>query len=197
LRELRDTICSKKDLPIYIVAGSATLDEMARYIPQTLTELRKISGFGDAKIKQYGQQFLDLIIEYSSANHLSSLIHEKAPKREKKESGEKKQKIDTKAESFRLYKEGKMFEEIAKERKLTIQTIEGHLSHYVKSGDIKIRELINEEKIFLIEPIVKKNSEKNITQIKDLLGNKVSFGEIKLVLAWLEFQKNSSPHIDH
>jgi ATP-dependent DNA helicase RecQ len=152
---------------------------------------------GDAKIKQYGQQFLDLIIEYSSANHLSSLIHEKAPKREKKESGEKKQKIDTKAESFRLYKEGKMFEEIAKERKLTIQTIEGHLAHYVKSGDIKIRELINEEKIFLIEPIVKKNSEKNITQIKDLLGNKVSFGEIKLVLAWLEFQKNSSPHIDH
>jgi hypothetical protein len=197
LRELRDTICSKKDLPIYIVAGSATLDEMARYIPQTLTELRKISGFGDAKIKQYGQQFLDLIIEYSSANHLSSLIHEKAPKREKKESGEKKQKIDTKAESFRLYKEGKMFEEIAKERKLTIQTIEGHLAHYVKSGDIKIRELINEEKIFLIEPIVKKNSEKNITQIKDLLGNKVSFCEIKLVLAWLEFQKNSSPHIDH
>jgi len=64
LRKRRDAICSKKDLPIYIVAGSRTIDEMARYLPQTLTELRKISGFGDAKIEQYGQQFwrLSLII---------------------------------------------------------------------------------------------------------------------------------------
>ncbi|HEV8272632.1 MAG TPA: AAA family ATPase, partial [Chitinophagaceae bacterium] len=46
LRKLRDSICAKADLPIYIVAGTNTLDEMARYLPLNLTELRKISGFG-------------------------------------------------------------------------------------------------------------------------------------------------------
>lgn len=85
LRTLRDNLCAKKELPIYIVAGSNTLNEMARYLPQTLTELRKISGFGDAKIEQYGQQFLNIILEYCKANNLLSLIHEKAPKRERKE----------------------------------------------------------------------------------------------------------------
>ena len=121
LRKLRDNICSRKDLPIYIVAGSNTIDEMAMYLPQTLTELRKISGFGDAKIEQYGQQFLDVILAYSRETSLSSLIHEKSPKRERKErTGPAKKKGDTHAESFRLFKEGKTMAEIAKERNLTV-----------------------------------------------------------------------------
>src|SRR5206468_8206925 len=36
LKKSRDVICAKADLPIYVVAGSNTLDEMARYLPQTL-----------------------------------------------------------------------------------------------------------------------------------------------------------------
>jgi superfamily II DNA helicase RecQ len=142
LRKLRDNICSKADLPIYIIAGTSTLNEMSRYLPQTLVEIRKISGFGDAKTKKYGQQFLDIILEYCREKNLLSLIHEKNPKRERKTDGaEKKKKVDTKAESFRLYREGKRVDEIAKERSLTQQTIEGHLAHYVSTGEIKISEL--------------------------------------------------------
>ena len=195
LRKMRDTICTKKDLPIYIVAGTNTLDEMARFLPQTLTELRKISGFGDAKIAQYGQQFLNIILEYCKENNLSSLIQEKSPKRERKSStGEKKPKIDTKTESFKLYKEGKSIHDISKERNLTAQTIEGHLAHFVEIGEIQISELISREKIVLIEPVLKNFQGGNITHIKGKLGSDVSFGEIKLVLASLEFQKNSSSH---
>ncbi|MFI5129418.1 MAG: HRDC domain-containing protein, partial [Chitinophagales bacterium] len=135
LRKLRDAICSRKDLPIYIVAGTRTLDEMTQYLPQTLPELRKISGFGDAKINQYGQQFLDIILEYCQQEGLSSLINEKSAKRERKQGNrEKRSKGDTKAETFRLYKEGKGVDEIARDRNLTIQTIETHLAHYVSIG---------------------------------------------------------------
>jgi len=194
LRKMRDTICAKKDLPIYIVAGTNTLDEMARYLPQTLTELRKISGFGDAKTEKYGQQFLDIIIEYCNEKNLSSLVHEKIPKRGKKiTESEKKKKIDTKAESFRLYKEGKLVEEIAKERNLTQQTIEGHLAHYVSIGEINISELVSREKVLLIEPIAKTFSGKSLTPIKEKLGREISFGEIKLVIAWLGFKENQRP----
>ena len=194
LRKLRDSICSKADLPIYIIAGTNTLDEMSRYLPQTLLEIRKISGFGDAKTEKYGQQFLDIILEYCREKDLSSLIHEKNPKRERKtESGEKKKKIDTKTESFRLYKEGKRVDEIAKERSLTQQTIEGHLAHYVSAGEIRISELLSSEKILLIESVAKTFSGASLTPIKEKLGNGVSFGEIKLVIADMEFQKNQRP----
>jgi hypothetical protein len=197
LRKLRDNICSKADLPIYIIAGTNTLDEMSRYLPQTLVEIRKISGFGDAKTEKYGQQFLNIILEYCGEKNLSSLIHEKNPKKEKKtESGEKKKKIDTKAESFRLYKEGKRVDEIAKERSLTLQTIEGHLAHYVSSGEINIEELVSKEKISLIESHTKEFEGGRITTVKEKVGNKVSFGEIRLVLAWVAFKKSSSPRND-
>jgi hypothetical protein len=191
LRKLRDAICSKKDLPIYIVAGSRTIDEMARYLPQTLAELRKISGFGDAKIEQYGQQFLEIILEYCGQNNLPSLIHEKLPKRERKQSNdEKKPKVDTKAESFKLFKQGMTVAEIAATRKYTIQTIEGHLSHYVSQGEINIEEIVSKEKILLIEPVIRTFEGGPIALIKEKLGNSIGFGEIRLVLAWQEFQKN-------
>jgi len=194
LRKLRDNICSKADLPIYIIAGTNTLDEMSRYLPQTLVEIRKISGFGDAKTEKYGQQFLDIILEYCREKDLSSLIHEKNPKRERKaESGEKKKKVDTRAESFRLYREGKRVDEIAKERNLTQQTIEGHLAYYISTGEIKISELLSSEKFLLIESVAKTLSGASLTPIKEKLGNGVSFGEIKLVIADMEFQKNQRP----
>jgi hypothetical protein len=201
LRKLRDAICSRKDTPVYMIAGSNTIDEMAVFLPQTLTELRKISGFGDAKIRQYGQQFLDVILEYCAKNNLSSLIHEKTPKRERKESsdgkyrqpGPAKKKGDTQAETFRLYKEGKTVTDIAKERNLAAQTIEGHLANFVRRGDIKIEELVSREKLVLIEPAVKEYSSGSIIPIKQKLGDDVSFGEIRLVMASLGISQEKSP----
>ena len=191
LRRLRDSICSKTDLPIYIVAGSNTLHEMARYLPQSLIELRKISGFGDAKVEKYGQDFLDLIINYSKEKSLTSLIHEKSPKRERREStGEKKIKVDTKAESFKLYREGLSVADIAKERNLTVQTIEGHLAHYVRLGEISIDELISREKLVIIEPLLSDYTGGSVNSIKEKVGNSIGFGEIRLAIAWHEFQKN-------
>ena len=54
LKSLRDSICSRKDLPIFKVASSNTLQEICRYLPQTIDELRQINGFGEHKLKQYG-----------------------------------------------------------------------------------------------------------------------------------------------
>jgi len=198
LRKVREAICAKKDLPIYIVAGSSTIDEMALYLPQTLEELRKITGFGDAKVKQYGQQFLDVIVAYSIENDLSSLIHEKNPKRERKERGiggttgksnNGKVKGETHAESFKLYKEGKSIAEIAAQRNLTVNTIEGHLAKFVRRGDISINELVSSEKLVLIEAALKDFDGISISPIKQSLGEGISFGEIKLVMAGLELSQ--------
>ncbi len=193
LRKLRESICSRKDLPIYIVAGSTTIDEMARYLPQTLTELRKISGFGDAKIEQYGQLFLDVILEYCEQRQLASLIHERSPKKEKKErTGPAKKKGDTHAETFRMYKEGKTTAEIAKERYLTLQTIEGHLAKFVRNGEIKVDELVSREKIVLIESALKDFEGTSIVPLKQRLGDEIGFGEIRLVMASLGISQQSA-----
>ena len=189
LRQLRERICEKNSQPIYIVAGTNTIDEMAMYLPQTLEELRKISGFGDAKINKYGLQFLDVIQRYCNEHDLHSLIHEKPAKRERKEKTEKtaSAKPNTKLESFKLFKQGKSVAEISKERGFALQTIEGHLAHFVSEGEIKIEELVSPEKVAIIEAALENyDATKGIVPIKEKLGNDFSFGEIRLVLAHVQ-----------
>ncbi|HEX7904531.1 MAG TPA: helix-turn-helix domain-containing protein [Chitinophagaceae bacterium] len=190
LRKLRDSICERKGIALYLVAGTQTLTEMVTYLPQSLGELEKISGFGPAKLSAYGQQFLDIIVAYSLAHNLSSRIEEKIPKRIRKEK--KEVKTDTKEQTLHLYQQGKTPSEIAGERMLSLQTIEGHLAFYIERGDINIHELVSREKILLIEPVIKEYSGGPLASIKEKLGNKIGFGEIKLVLAWTAFQKNQS-----
>ncbi len=129
-----------------------------------------------------------MIIAYCTPHHLTSLIHEKSSKRERKKSSiDKPVKINTKAESFRLFKEGKTIEEIAKERNFAIQTIQGHLAEFVQIGEINIEELVSREKLLIIEPAIA--SSESITAVKEKVGNEINFGEIRMVLAWQVFKK--------
>ena len=118
---------------------------------------------------------------------LRPCVSEKRQKKEKTET-----KPDTKSETYKLYKEGKSVSEIASARNFSIQTIEGHLAHYVKVGLVTIDDLVSREKFVLIEPAIKKFEGGSITPIKQHLGNDVSYGDIRLVMAWNEFQKSNS-----
>lgn len=184
LKALRDSICSRKDLPIFKVASSNTLQEICRYLPQSIDELRQINGFGEHKLKQYGQQFLDIIIDYCQDNNLDSLIAEKKFEKEvqpRVRSGKKK--ADTYDNSFRLYKEGKGIDEIAAIRNLSRGTIEGHLCRYISLGEIDASTLISPEKFTMIEEALQQYDGRSITPIKQKLPPSISFGEIRIVMA--------------
>ena len=189
LRELRNKICEQKNIPIYYVAGSATIDEMAAYLPKTLDDLVKISGFGQAKAKQYGHTFLKLINEYCDEHNLSSVINEKQAKRQRKEKTATKEKEDTKTTSYNLHKEGNSIADIAQKRNLAVSTIEQHLAHFIKRGLISVHELVKTEKLVLIEPLLENPEGNSITQLKEKLGDAVTFGDIRMVLAAKELER--------
>ncbi len=138
LRQLRDTICAEKEVPIYMVCGSAALEEMSTYLPLTLSQLVQITGFGKVKAHQYGDRFLRIINKYVDDHGLSSAMPEKKAKKQRKEKEKPaaaKPKKDTRQETFDLYKQGKSVKEIADERSLTVQTVEGHLAHFIVQGN--------------------------------------------------------------
>ena len=188
LRQLRDELCSPKNLPIYLVASSATLDEIARYLPQTIDELSKISGFGTAKLTQYGNAFLELITNYCKEQSLSSLIHEKDHKSIRNEKITEP-KPDTKLESYNLFKVGKTIPEIAAERGFTTGTIETHLGHFILIGELQIEDVLSKTKLDLIVPVVNEIGGTSSAPIKEKIGTAVSYAEVKLVMQWMEKQK--------
>ncbi|MBT4091813.1 MAG: ATP-dependent DNA helicase RecQ, partial [Deltaproteobacteria bacterium] len=58
LRELRREIANEQNKAPYLIFHDKTLMEMAGKRPQSLEELRGISGVGAAKLDQYGDRFL-------------------------------------------------------------------------------------------------------------------------------------------
>ncbi len=83
LKIARTELAQKENVPAYLIFSDATLLELATYLPQTLEDVRKISGFGDIKLAKYGKVFLEVVTEYCKEKKLDSKINEKIPKREK------------------------------------------------------------------------------------------------------------------
>ena len=68
LKELRGKLAKEAGIPAYVVFSNATLADMARKKPKTMSELRKISGVGEIKAQWYGTAFLKRIQKYRDEN---------------------------------------------------------------------------------------------------------------------------------
>lgn len=64
LKELRGKLAKESGVPAYVVFSNATLNDMAKKKPKTMTEFRKVSGVGEIKAAWYGTAFLKRIREY-------------------------------------------------------------------------------------------------------------------------------------
>ncbi len=197
LLSLRNEICDPENIPIYLVAGSKTLTEMADYLPQTENELLRITGFGPAKVQKYGYRFLEIICKYTAENKLDSLMSDKViserkerkAKAENAEKKEKKAKGDSHRQTLEMYRNGKSIEEIASERNLASSTICSHLAVYTVSGLLNIDNFISEEKRQRALELY--NSTSEIGSITDLLSPVLTRNEISFFLSWMRNYKNN------
>lgn len=189
LKDVRRQLAADENVPAYIVLSDASLLEIATYLPHNKEEFRKISGFGEVKIEKYGKQFWEVVADYCTARQLKSRIHFKSPKRQRRERPERES--ETKQQSFDLLKKGYSIEQIGELRGLSPATIEGHLAFYVQQGKLNIHELIEPSKIPVIQEAIEKIGGKAVTPIKQTLGDSYGFGEIRLVMAHMEFMSSS------
>lgn len=103
--------------------------------------------------------------------------------KQKKVKEEKVVKKDTYEITFELYEQGKTIEEIARERQLGVSTIEGHFAKLIRQEKIDITAVLDPKRISEIEGYLEGTEGKTLGTIKDELGDKVSYSELKLVQA--------------
>ena len=61
LRDIREKIAKREDVPSYVIFGNKTLEALARYQPVTPEEALHIPGIGAAKVQRYAKPFLEAI----------------------------------------------------------------------------------------------------------------------------------------
>jgi len=101
----------------------------------------------------------------------------------KKVKEEKVVKKNTYEITLELFEEGKTMEEIANERQLGVSTIEGHFAKLIQQEKIDITDVLDPKRISEIESYLEEAEGKTLGTLKEELGDKVSYGELKLVQA--------------
>ncbi len=187
LREWRNQKARETSLPHYMILPQKTMVTLANLVPQTSRALRQVKGMGTKKAEKYGEELLDIIVSYCTEENIE------APEitiREKKR--EKKVKEETKKISYLLFREGKTIQQIAEERGLSVTTIEGHLAYYVGMGEIPVSEFVSQEVIDLIAGHFEGTDEFRIGPMKEALGDRVSWSEIRFVASHLVFLRKKA-----
>lgn len=93
--------------------------------------------------------------------------------------------------TYEYYKNGYSIEEIAEERDLVESTIYGHISSLILNKLIDLNEIVGNYKKEKILNVIENEDFETLIELKEKLGQLISYGEIKCVLAYTKIQKNS------
>ena len=181
LKAWRNQKMRELDLPAYMIIQTKTMAGLATLLPSTKPELIAVKGMGKSKAERYGNEILTIISEFCRKNQIEQVPLELPPEIEKKTKGE------SRLISFKMFKEGKTVDEIAAEREMSDKTISEHLSHFVRIGELDLDNLVSPEKEAVIRNYFLNADTKLLAPAKEVLGDEVSYPELKFVLKFMEY----------
>ncbi|MCD6354581.1 MAG: helix-turn-helix domain-containing protein [Prolixibacteraceae bacterium] len=188
LRSWRYEKAQELEKPAFFVFSQKSLVELTNYLPVESKTLQLINGFGSKKIEQFGADIIEIIRNYCNENNVQRM---EIPLKEVTKK-EKKPKEDTKKVSFELYKSGKTVAEIAATRNLKDSTIVSHLAYFVGLGELDVNLFLNEDELKNITAYFKSTGSKSLSEAKAYFGDKVSYGQLRMGLSYLESLKINS-----
>jgi len=182
LRALRKEVADSRDVPAYIIFSDVSLRNMARDYPVEERAFANITGVGNRKLEEFGAQFMDAILKHLRENPRQIFADEIEEVRTPPQKPPRAN--DTMRETLRLLRAGKTVGEIARERSLVATTIYGHIASAIEAGErVDVRKIISIEEERLIEAAFEKVTVGGLKEVKELLGDRVDYGQIRVHLA--------------
>lgn len=170
IKEHRSNIHTKRYIP--------TLTAIVKSLELTVMGIQKVQILFDSLT--FGKTLDSALLEISSGVKMK---HAKATSRTIE--------VPTERVTLQMFQNGKTAVEIAKDRSLTIDTIEKHLSSFIKSGEVFIDALINADDLQIIISQLQASSDQSILQMKRLLPAHISFGQISAAIEY--YKSNLKP----
>ncbi len=180
LAALRLEIATDREVPAYQIFGNKSLQQMAFHMPRNEAEFSRISGIGDAKLRDFSERFLKVINEYKQANGQSAVVDQvpaNAPKKRIRGiSISIRETVDLISQNLSLY-------EVAEQRGISETTIRSHLERFVQEGGkIDLNHLMpSDVRRSRIEAAFKEMGEARLTPVRDALGDDYTWEELAVV----------------
>jgi ATP-dependent DNA helicase RecQ len=178
LRALRKKLADERDVPAYIVFSDVALRQMARNYPESETDFARISGVGEKKLREFGENFLAEIAAHLQTNSRQVFADDSfttsKPLR-------KASMNDTTRDTLRRFRARESVEKIATDRQFVVSTIYGHLAKAIEAGEtIDLNQLLSLEAQAEIAAVFARTGWGDTVLARELLGGKYDYG-----LLWL------------
>ncbi len=170
LRQLRKDLARKRGVPPYIIFSDATLEEMAAERPVTEFDMHRISGVGEKKFAQYGEDFINAILGFIGTQSQSGT----------------KVKGDSQVLTLQLYNRGFTPDQISIERDIQLGTVYNHLTElYARGQKIDWKKLISKKELDLtIQQLERSGEPFRLKELHEALEGKISYDRIKFAIAY-------------
>ena len=183
LHKVRDEFAKKERVLPQAIITMNSLKEISGRYPNTLDKLKDISGMGPKKISSYGDIIVKIVHEYLSENN-----------KEISWTDRKRKKVIIDGEirendqiAIDMLKNKINIHEISEKIELSISTILGYVTEYIKEFgenifDINLEEFYNEEDEELIVNACEKNGYNQINILKKELPSHIKYESIRSVI---------------
>ena len=185
LKDWRSRKAKEQGLAHFQILHQRVLIQILVNLPDTKVKLKKIKGVGKKTVEKYGDDILALVAGYRKKHGIErvKLPDVKNDAGQKASSNGSASGSNTRKVSFDMFKKGFSPARIAKERGLVKSTIYRHLRIFIEKGELDINRLLPPDKQEAIESVINRSTHSSLKEVKEKLGNRYSYDEIKLVIA--------------
>lgn len=187
LRQLRRELAAERAVPAYIVFGDATLREMARQRPSTLTGLLEVRGVGQQKLADFGEQFVECVASYCQANQLALDVTVSKTSPTPRPRAAAATPSASAVQAFELFDQALSVEQVAERLGRAPKTVFGYLESYVRHRRVRdVSPWLDRTELDLVETAVQDAGADRLRPIFDALGGRVSYEHIRIAVACIE-----------
>lgn len=184
LRQWRLEEAQSQQVPAFTVLHQKALIQMACHLPDSKTKMLALAGVGPKTVERYGDAILACIREFAAKSDID-LEHYRYESSELQSVPEGKPASKARGawqDSLALFRGGESIADIAQKQGLTASTIENHLAKAVEQGDLELAALLTDsDKEAAIREAFVASQGTALRPVKEALGDRVSYGEIRWV----------------
>ncbi len=191
LRDLRKRLAEERSVPPYVIFSDATLREMARMRPSTLEKLRLVYGVGEAKLRDFGARFQQVIEQHCRERKLSTDQTSRPAASVELPRGPVKMNPGREL-AYRLFRDGADVTDVCHQTGRARSTVMEYLAEFIREARPQsIAAWVSAELYEQIATVAGRVGMERLRPIFLELGEKVGYDEIRLVVAHLQSREST------
>ena len=201
LRALRRRLADARGVPAFVVFGDVSLRHMAADLPRSMAEFSRIPGVGEAKLAEYGPEFLEAIRSYAEANGLqrrpnatAASLQAAFPDGRTEGTARKPRGMTTLDATREMLGRGLSVGEIARQRGLAETTIIAQMERIVDQGaSLELDDVMpSPERVGKIREAFDVCGDVYLKPAWEFLGAEFAYDELRVVRMHMRQEKRSA-----